>query len=48
MCARVWLALTLLVCLVDGHAPRGREAPAGWSRAAEAVKRPSIRAHPQD
>ncbi|MCJ2073071.1 hypothetical protein MKK75_30465, partial [Methylobacterium sp. J-030] len=48
MRARVWLALTLLVCVVDGHAPRGREprnpdAEAGWSRGIEALKRPSIR-----
>ncbi|GJE52880.1 hypothetical protein GOFOIKOB_5955 [Methylobacterium tardum] len=48
MRARVWLALTLLVCLVDGHAPRGREprnpdAETGWSRGVEALKRPSIR-----
>jgi hypothetical protein len=48
MCARVWLVLTLLVFFVDGHAPRGREprnpdAEAGWSRAIELAKRPSIR-----
>jgi hypothetical protein len=48
MCARVWLALTLLVCFVDGHAPRGREprnpdAEAGWSRGTELARRPSIR-----
>jgi hypothetical protein len=48
MRSQVWLVLTLLVCLVDGHAPRGREprnpdAEAGWSRGVEVMKRPSIR-----
>lgn len=48
MCARVWLVLTLLVCVIDGHAPRGREprnpaAQAGWNRVVEVMKRPSIK-----
>ena len=48
MRARVWLALTLLVCFIDGHAPRGRElrnpdAEGGWSRGVEALKRSSMR-----
>ena len=48
MRARIWLALTLLICLIDGHAPRGRElrnpdAEGGWSREVMWVRRPSVR-----
>ncbi|MDP4025739.1 hypothetical protein Q8W71_24205 [Methylobacterium sp. NEAU 140] len=48
MRAQIWLALTLMICLIDGHAPRGRElrnpdAEGGWTRETVWVRRPSIR-----
>ena len=48
MRAGIWLALTLMICLIDGHAPRGRElrnpdAESGWTRETVWVRRPSIR-----